>query len=270
MRESDDTTHHLVTTISTQLNNDGYPDMTHTLGKNGGQKLFPPYVPQAHRHGVGIRAAAHLRVNIDPYPDMDAGDLIELFWGGSYVASKVLDTSDIGYTMVLRVPESFLQNGTVKTYYRLMKIGGAPITSPYRRLRVKLDMPGGLLINDSDEENQGLAPVSLPDTVIRNGLITSDVKDGLPLSIEPYLNMAPCDEITLRWGDRRMDLEPLEAENVGKPIKLIVPATLIREAGDEPQLEVTYCVIDRVGNNSRWAPSREISVSTLDHRSRYD
>ncbi|MCI8208567.1 hypothetical protein AUC61_03370 [Pseudomonas sp. S25] len=239
--------------------------MTHTIGKPGSQKLFPPYVPQAHRHGVGIRAAAHLLVNIDPYPNMEAGDLIELFWGGSYVASKVLDRSDVGYTMVLRVPESFLQSGTIKTYYRLMKIGGIPINSPCRRLRVKLDMPGGLLINDSCEENQGLAPVSLPDTVIRNGLFTSDVKKGLPLSIEPYLNMAPWDEITLRWGDLRMDLEPLDADNVGKPIKLLVPATLIREAGDEPKLEVTYCVIDRVGNNSRWAPPREISVSTLDN-----
>jgi hypothetical protein len=244
--------------------------MTLTSRKNLGQKLFPPYVPQAHRHGVGIRAAAHLLVHIDPYPDMDAGDLIELFWDGCYVASKVLDEPDIGHTQVLRVPESFLQNGTIKTYYRLMKVGGIPITSPHRRLRVKLDMPGGLLLSTSTEENQGLAPVSLPDAVVRNGLITSHIKKGLPLSIEPYLNMAPCDEITLRWGDVRMDLEPLAAENVGKPVELIVPATLIREAGDEPQLEVTYCVIDRVGNNSRWAPSRAINVSTEDSRPRHD
>jgi hypothetical protein len=67
-----------------------------------------------------------------------------------------------------------------------------------------------------------------------------------------------------------MDLEPLAAANVGKPIKLIVPATLIREAGDEPQLEVTYCVIDRVGNNSRWAPPRAINVSTLDIHQGYE
>jgi hypothetical protein len=244
--------------------------MTYTSCNKPGAKLFPPYVPQAHRHGVGIRAAAHLLVNIDPYPGMDAGDLIELFWDGCYVASKVLNESDVGQPLVLRVPESFLQNGTIKTYYRLMKIGGIPITSPSRRLRVKLDMPGGLLLNASAEENQGLAPVSLPDAVIRHGLNPCQVKKGLPLAIEPYLNMAPCDEITLRWGDVRMDLEPLDADNVGKPIKVIVPETLIREAGDEPQLEVTYCVIDRVGNNSRWAPSREISVSTLDNRPRYD
>lgn len=244
--------------------------MTDTSSRTKRQKLFPPYVPQAHKHGIGIRAAANLLIHIDPYPEMDEGDLIELFWDGCYVASKLLSASDVGNTLVLRVPESFLQNGTIKTYYRLMKIGGSPIVSASRRLRVKLDMPGGLLINPNDEENQGLAPVSLPETVIRNGLSVSQMTDGLQLSIEPYLNMAPYDEITLRWGDARMDLAPLTEENLGKPIELLVPDTLIREAGDEAQLEVTYCVIDRVGNNSRWAPSREISVSTLENRPRYD
>lgn len=243
--------------------------MTDT-SSNKRQKLFPPYVPQAHKHGIGIRAAANLLVHIDPYPDMDEGDLIELFWDGCYVASKLLCASDVGKTLVLRVPESFLQNGTIKTYYRLMKVGGSPIGSASRRLRVKLDMPGGLLINSSNEENQGLAPVSLPEAVIRNGLSITQMAEGLPLSIEPYLNMAPHDEITLRWGDARMDLAPLAEENLGKPIKLLVPDTLIREAGDEALLEVTYCVIDRVGNNSRWAPAREISVRTLEDRPRYD
>ena len=243
--------------------------MTDT-SSNKRQKLFPPYVPQAHKHGIGIRAAANLLVHIDPYPEMDEGDLIELFWDGCYVASKLLCASDVGKTLVLRVPESFLQNGTIKTYYRLMKVGGSPIGSASRRLRVKLDMPGGLLINSSDEENQGLAPVSLPETVIRDGLNITRMAEGLPLSIEPYLNMAPCDEIILRWGDARMDLAPLAEENLGKPIKLLVPDTLIREAGDEALLEVTYCVIDRVGNNSRWAPAREISVRTLENRPRYD
>lgn len=244
--------------------------MTNHSGDNAHQKLFPPYVPQAYKHGIGIRAAGNLLVNIDPYPNMDEGDLIELYWGGCYVASKLLTASDIGHTLVLRVPESFLQNGTVKTHYRLMKVGGTPLTSTSRRLRVKLDMPGGLLLNPSGGENQGLAPVSLPEAIIHHGLDISQMAKGLPLSIEPYLNMATCDEITLRWGDVRMDLAPLVDDNLGKPIRFVVPGEMIREAGDEPQLEVTYCVIDRVGNNSRWAPPREITVSTFDNRPRYD
>ena len=240
--------------------------MPHAPCKTSSPKLFAPYLPQAHNHGVGIRAAAHLLVNIDPYPAMDEGDLIELFWDGCYVASKLLSKSDIGYTVVLRVPESFLQTGMIKTCYRVMKVGGSPVTSPSRKLRVKLDVPGGQLLTLSDEENQGLAPVSLPEAVIRYGLISRYAKTGMPLGIEPYLNMAPSDEITLRWGDVRMDLPPLKAENVGKAVSLIVPPTLILEAGREQQLDVTYCIIDRVGNNSRWAPAREINVNTQINR----
>lgn len=235
--------------------------MPNTPSKTCDPRLFAPYLPQAHNHGVGVRAAAHLLVNIDPYPGMDEGDLIELFWDGCYVASKLIGRSDIGYTIVLRVPESFLQSGTIKTHYRVMKVGGTPITSSNRKVRVKLEVPGGQLLIPSEEENQGLARVSLPEAVARHGLISRYAKTGMPLTIEPYLNMAPCDEITLRWGDVRMDLPPLKTENVGKPVSLLVPCALVQEAEDEQQLEVTYCIIDRVGNNSLWAPAREISIN---------
>jgi hypothetical protein len=70
------------------------------------------------------------------------------------------------------------------------------------------------------------------------------------------------DEITLRWGDMRLDLPALTQDDVGMPIVVDVPAELVREAGDDPHLEVSYCVIDRVGNNSRWAPPRLIKVAT--------
>lgn len=247
-----------------KADNREYSYMTDTPSKSASPRLTAPYVPQAHKQGIGVRAAAHLLVYIDPYPDMDEGDLIELFWDGCYVASKLLQASDIGQTLVIRVPESCLQNGMIKIWYRQMKIGGTPATSPACKLRVKLDTPGGLLLSPSTEENQGLTPVSIPDDVLRNGLIAGQMKKGLPLSIAPYQNMAKCDEITLRWGDSRMDLPPLGAANIGKPVHLVIPTTLIREAGEQKQLEVTYCIIDRAGNNSLWAPPREISVYDCD------
>ncbi|MFJ4141911.1 hypothetical protein [Pseudomonas sp. NPDC089734] len=237
--------------------------MTQTPCRNNHPKLPPPFIPQASRHGIGVRIAPQLMVDILPYDDMDEGDLIELFWDGCYVASKILTTSDIGQRITLRVPESFLQNGKARTYYRMMKVGGTPVTSSCRKIWVKLDAPGGQLLSPREDENQGLAPLSLPESVIRRGLSARHMNSGLPMTIEPYLNMAPHDEITLRWGDLRMDLPPLTMEDVGEPIDLVVPATLIREAGGEQQLEVTYCVIDRVGNNSLWAPPREITIRTL-------
>lgn len=227
-------------------------------------KLFAPYLPQSHRQGIGALAASNLLVNIDPYPEMECGDLIELFWGDCYVASTLLSESDIGYTSVLHIPESFLQSGKVKTYYRVTKIGSESVRSPSCKVWVKLETPGGHLISAEGEENQGLAPVKFAESVMHQGLSARHLRDGVEVTIETYPHMEAYDEITLRWGDSRMDLAPLTDQQVGKAIKVHVPAALIREAGDDLHQEVTYCVIDRVGNNSLWAPTRLIKVSIED------
>jgi hypothetical protein len=238
--------------------------MIHTPVSYTSFKLFAPYLPQSNKHGIGAAAAANLLVNIDPYPDMECSDLIELFWGGCYVASKLLSASDIGHTSVLHVAESFLQSGKVKIHYRVTKIGGEAIKSPSHKLWVKLETPGGHLVSGDGEENQGLAPVLFTESVFHEGLSEGQLRKGVEVTIESYPNMDAHDEITLRWGDVRLDLPAITQEQVGQPVTVHVPAALIREAGDHPQQEVTYCVIDRVGNNSRWAPPRLINVCTVD------
>jgi len=40
-----------------------------------------------------------------------------------------------------------------------------------------------------------------------------------------------------------------------------VPSAIIIEAGDDSRLDVTYCILDRVGNNSRWAPARTLRIA---------
>jgi len=227
-------------------------------------KLFAPYLPQANKQGIGVLAANHLLVNIDPYPDMERGDLIELFWGDCYVASKVLSDSDIGYTSVLHIAESFLQTGKVKTYYRVTKIGSESVRSPSLKLWVKLETPGGHLVSAEGEENQGLAPIRFPEWVADKGLSRKHLSTGIDIFIDSYPHMEAYDEITLRWGDVRMDFPALTELQVGKAIRLHVPGSLIQEAGDDEHQEVTYCVIDRVGNNSLWAPVRSIRVSIAD------
>lgn len=239
--------------------------MPHTTYKSSPLNLSAPHVPQAHKKGIGLAAAAHLMVHIDPYPTMDEGDLIELLWGGCFVTSKTVTTEDVGETLALRVPESFLENGKVKICYRVMKIGGAPETAPYATYWVKLDLPGGQLIDPDAEENQGLEPLILPASVVSEGLHASHLLDGMQLTIAPYMNMALRDEITLRWGDLRMDLAPLDPAQVDMPITFTIPAVFIREACIEGAQEITYCVIDRAGNNSRWAPARTINTGEITH-----
>jgi len=75
--------------------------------------------------------------------------------------------------------------------------------------------------------------------------------------------MATDDEITLRWGDVRLDLPSIQAGDVGKAVQVWVPSAIIVEAGDDHRLEVTYCILDRVGNNSSWAPARILRIAAL-------
>jgi hypothetical protein len=223
-------------------------------------RLAAPTLAQSHKTDINIACAAHLLIDIAPYPTMDKGDLIELFWDSCYVASRVLTATDVGQPVQLRVPESFITNGTARIHYRIMQVGRGQAVSAARRVQVKLDCPGGQPSALCGDENQGLAPVSIPATIRRQGVNPNQIKRGVPLTIEPYRNMAVDDEITLRWGDVRMDLPRLKAGDVGKPIQVWVPPAIIVEAGEDLRLEVTYCILDRVGNNSRWAPARTLRI----------
>lgn len=223
-------------------------------------ELAAPTVTQSHKGGINIASAAHLLVDVAPYPGMDEGDLIELFWDSCYVASKVLAAEDVGCAVSLRVPESFIGNGSSRIHYRLMQVGHGPALSSTMQVQVKLDCPGGQASGLGDDENQCLEPVNIPETIRRQGVNPNQIKRGVPLTIEPYLNMAIDDEITLRWGDVRMDLAPLTAHDVGQPIQVWVPPAILLEAGEDLRLEVTYCILDRVGNNSRWAPARTLKI----------
>jgi len=228
--------------------------LTHT------PELAAPTLAQPSRTSINITSAAHLLIKIAPYRGMDEGDLIELFWDNCYVASKVLTAADVDQTISLRVPESFITNGSSRVHYRLMQVGHGSALSPATRVQVKLDCPGGQPSALSGDENQRLAPVAIPDTIRRQGVNPNQIKRGVPLTIEPYVNMAAGDAITLRWGDVRMDLPPVKASAVGQPINVWVPPAIILEAGEDLRLEVTYCILDRAGNNSRWAPARTLKI----------
>ncbi|HWH87448.1 MAG TPA: hypothetical protein VNV36_11800 [Pseudomonas sp.] len=226
-------------------------------------ELAAPTLACAQRTGINLATAAHLFVDVPPYPAMDDGDLIELFWNKCYVASKVLSAADVGMPVSLRVPESFIANGTARIHYRVMQVGQAPALSAATRVLVKLDCPGGQPTPQCDDENQRLAPVTIPQAIRRQGVNPNQIKRGVPLTIEPYLNMAEDDAITLRWGDVRMDLAPVTAADVGLPIQVWVPPAVIVEAGEDLRLDVTYCILDRVGNNSRWAPPRTLKIGCV-------
>ncbi len=223
--------------------------------------LTAPTLPQAIGNGINALAATHLQVDIAPYPGMDEGDLIELFWNNCFAASRRVTACKVGAFTHLRVPESFVLDGPAQVHYQVMQVGHAPARSAVTQIRVKTLFPGGPPSPLYCDENQNLAPVGLPETIRRYGVNACQVRRGIPLTIEPYLNMTTGDAITLRWGDVRLDLPKIQAKEVGLAVQVWVPSTVIIEAGDDCRLEVTYCILDRVGNNSRWAPARMLRIA---------
>lgn len=221
--------------------------------------LSAPSLMQANKFGIGAKAAAHLLATVKPYTAMDQGDLITLFWDGFYVASKVVAAGEVGLPLTLRVPASFVQSGTAQTWYQVQKVGNLPTTSASKNVLVKLECPGGDQTHVQAQENQSLTPVALSGVSPHQGLSAKQLKKGAAMIIDPYENMAARDEITLRWGDMRLDLPKIHEKDVGKPIIFEMPHAMILEAKDDPSLEITYCVIDLVGNNSRWAPATALS-----------
>ena len=182
-------------------------EITYDTHSNPGHARAPR-LPQAIGNGISALASAHLQVDISPYPSMEEGDLIELFWNNCFAASRKVTACKIGTYTHLCVPESFVQDGPARVHYQVLQIGHGPMRSAVTLVRVKTNYPGGQplprLNPEGGDENQNLAPVNLPETIRRHGVNSSQVRRGIPLTIEPYLNMSTGDAITLRWGDVRL------------------------------------------------------------------
>jgi hypothetical protein len=88
----------------------------------------------------------------------------------------VLTSADIGHPVQLRVPESFIANGSSGIHYRVMQVGRSPVMSATRHVQIKLDCPGGQPCALYGDEIQSLAPVSIPETIRRQGVNPSQVK----------------------------------------------------------------------------------------------
>ena len=222
-----------------------------------GSELPPPTLPHVAPQGIGVHTARHLHASIQTAPSMAAGDLLELFWGNRYVAAHVLRPGEPGSRITLDVPRQMLYPGLNTLHYRLLQPGQHPRRSPPLQVAVKLNCPGGSV---TTPENPNLAPLRLPTALLREGLDLRRLEHGVPFSIAPYRHMAEGDAITLRWADLRTDLAPLPSHAVGATVQGLIPADMLLEAGNDDHLEASYCILDKVGNCSQWAPAAWLRV----------
>ncbi|MNJ63283.1 hypothetical protein D3C77_591760 [compost metagenome] len=102
--------------------------------------------------------------------------------------------------------------------------------------------------------------MQLASRLRREGLFLDNQTGDLPCTLAPYRNMAEGDRITLRWGDLRLDLPALDQCQVGHPLQTKIPLALIQEGGPDLHLELSYCILDQVGNRSQWAPATHLRV----------
>lgn len=224
-----------------------------------GTELPPPALPDVAHEGIGLIAASNLRVCIPSNEAMQAGDLLELFWGNCFVAAHQLSANERDQPIAFQVPRELLHQGMSRLHYRLLKPGCRPLKSPSLQVPIKLACPGGDTTRETTE-NPALAPLSLAPAIVRHGLDLQRLGTTLPFRIAPYLNMAEGDEITLRWGDLRLDLPALGANAVGLTVHGDIPRALIIEAGADDYLDISYCILDRVGNSSQWAAPLQVRV----------
>ena len=222
-----------------------------------GSELPPPALLHIAPHGIGVHTASHLQASIQTAPTLQAGDLLELFWGNRYVAAHLLRAGEPGTSIALAVPRQMLYPGLNTLHYRLLQPGQHPRRSAPLQVAVKLNCPGGYV---TTPENPHLTPLRLPGRLLRQGLDLSRCGQGVPFNIAPYRHMAEGDAITLRWADLRIDLAPLPSDGIGCPIQGLIPTQVLLEAGNDEHLDASYCILDKVGNCSQWAPAVRLRV----------
>ncbi|QAU22984.1 hypothetical protein EO087_02425 [Dyella sp. M7H15-1] len=166
------------------------------IGDNGEQAI-----------GLHVREGG-VMVQVEPWSPMQVGDRLQLFWGapddpqspgypGTPAADKTLQfPEELNKAVLLSVPEEDVVAGWFNVVCRVTRATtGYQELSPRLRVLVKLDRPGG--IDPAPDVNPNLAAPGLPAEVIRDGVDTSWAARGVPVTIQPYPNMAVGDRIRL-------------------------------------------------------------------------
>lgn len=101
---------------------------------------------------------------------------------------------------------------------------------------------------EDGDENTALPPLSF-SSYLWQGCYTPHVHCCIPA----YADMAAGDRITVRWGDEKFDLPPLQPADVGRPVLAAVPVQALEPIRAGDRLELSYCSISVQGQRSGWA-----------------
>ena len=190
---------------------------------------------------------------VDPWLRMEVGDRIDVYWNDELVKSHLIESSDVDQRLFFYLPAEKIKEGWAeKVFFQVTRNGSTtPEDSAALRIRVKLDLPGGV---DKDPHLPGhseLAAPVLPQDVIDNGVDAEWAERGVPATIAAYPGRAAQDTIQLQWGDAFLSHRVTASEAAGDaPIDIIVDQATILAGGDDIGLLVHYQVFDEVWNFS--------------------
>ncbi|WP_146749629.1 MULTISPECIES: Ig-like domain repeat protein [unclassified Pseudomonas] len=182
------------------------------------------------------------------------------------VASEKIAAGQANQRVTSFIPTVRLTPGRHSLRYNVKRFGQTPDPSAETSVYVKLTRPGGQDTQPGPGHSE--FKFGLPQDIINNGVDADAAKDGVPVTIENYPEMAEGDCIKLSWGGYFVTHQVTDAE-IGKPVVVTVPEATILAAGDSGAngLAVTFEVYDVVQNRSEdWSQEIRIIVDTGNSR----
>lgn len=121
---------------------------------------------------------------------------------------------------------------------------------------IKTDLPAG---DDNDQIEPGHSELKF--SVSESVIVPENAANGVTITLPPYPNMDPGDQVILHWGSV---IITQTVAGLGKPTVITVTYQDIVQAGDSDRLITWLEVIDRVGNISTPGSASQYVSVTLD------
>ncbi|MGN6480010.1 Ig-like domain-containing protein [Luteibacter sp.] len=233
---------------------------------NGIQALIAPEVQNTYNNGLGrdklLGDFAMIDILIPAWDFQQADDKIVLHWGTFF--SQTFNFSGTPGAQLIRVAGSdlagdpvpgsdrFTGDGTHQVWYELITAGATPYSDAVD-ITVKCARPGGIDPRpDTPNLNENLRPATCTPNPIDESAILAT------FTIPPWDNMERDDTLSLYVAGRS---SPGKAIVVGRPQEIELSTAELRNwITPGPAVPVTYEIIDRVGNRSRFAPYLDLDM----------
>jgi hypothetical protein len=197
---------------------------------------------------------------IDPWPSMSEGDhwIVEAIYSpGNPITlrSGTVSATQVEGRLFQAISQNELHDGVcdlVVGVRLVSNVGGDYERSPALKVLIKTTLPGGPDPAPTEPYHQGLAPIEVDPTVLRNG-VTKDYlvkNDGMPVTIAPYENMRKNSTIFVLWGNKEFRLPLITADQVGKSVKFTIHIDDLKDLPPVNPLLLTYRLQDVVENQS--------------------